>query len=117
MMMTRSFLRTYLLISQDSNADLVDSLEEGLESIQGDGIIRVAPPSAEEMEAITTSFNYTDEKINFYDFVESVCEDAGVIPLFRKQVIDAVKGMLGESFDYEEVREVVDFTYAKLNKS
>ena len=117
MMMTRSFLRTYLLISQDSNADLVGSLEQGLESIQGDGVIRVAPPSAEEMEAITTSFNYTDEKINFYDFVESVCEDAGVIPLFRKQVIDAVKGMLGESFDYEEVREVVDFTYAKLNKS
>lgn len=117
MMMTRSFLRTYLLISQDSNADLVGSLEHGLKSIKEDGVIRVAPPSQAEMEAITTSFNYADEKMSFYDFVENVCEEAGVLPLFRKQVYESVKSILGESFEYQDVREVVDFTYAKLNKN
>lgn len=116
MMITRSFLRSYLLISQDSNMDLVDSLDAGLKIIRDEGLIRVTPPSDDEMQAITTSFNYTDENISFYDFVESVCEDLDVLPLFRKQVFESVKGILGESFDYQEVREVIEFTYDKLVK-
>lgn len=117
MMITRSFLRSYLLISQDSNIGLVESLDSGLETIKTEGLIRVTPPSDDEIQAITTSFNYTDENISFYDFVESICEDVNVLPLFRKQVFESVKGMLGESFDYQEVREIVEFTHAKLVKA
>ena len=117
MMITRSFLRSYLLISQDSNIDLVGSLESGLETIKTEGLIRVDPPSDGEMQSITTSFNYTDDNISFYDFVESVCEDVNVLPLFRNKIFESVKGMLGESFDYQEVREVVEFANAKLVKA
>jgi len=117
MMITRSFLRTYLLISQDSNEDLVSSLEHGLNTIKNEGLIRVVPPSDEEMLAITTSFSYTEENISYFDFVEGVCDDLRIPPLFRGQIIESIKSILGESFDYQEVSEVARFAYAKLNKS
>ncbi len=40
-----------------------------------------------------------------------------MLPLYRSQVYEAVKNMVGETYDYDEVYEIVDFANSKLNKS
>lgn len=115
MMMTRSFLRTYLLISEDSNSELVPSVEAGLATIKNEGIIRVMPPSREEIAAIKASLSYTDEKLSFYDFVANICDELGVMPIYREKMVETVKNIVDESFDYDEVREVIEFAYSKID--
>jgi len=116
MMLTRSFLRTYLLISQDSNGDLTEKIEAGLTGIQNDGILSVQPPTPEEQAEIVTAFNVTEEKISFYDFVENIFDELDVAPLFRKPLHEVVTATVGESFDYETVLEVAEFNYSRMNK-
>ena len=117
MMMTRSFLRTYLLISEDSNADLVPPIEGGLEIIKNEGLIRVTPPSEEEIEAIKASLSYNDENLSFFDFVTGICDELDVMPIYRDKMVETVKNILGESFDYNRVREVIDFAHSHQDKN
>jgi len=116
MMLTRSFLRTYLLISQDSNGALIGQIEEGLLGIQRSGLLKVSPPKDDEKQELVTKFNYTDDSISFYDFVDRIFDELDVIPIFRKPLFDVVKNTVGESFDYDAVMEVAEFNYNRMNK-
>lgn len=116
MMLTRSFIRTYLLISQDSNGELADKIEVGLNSINDTGALRVSCPSEEEKLEIVTAINYTEENISFYDFAERIFADLDVLPLFRKPLFEIIKNTVGESFEYDEVREIAEFNYSRMNK-
>lgn len=116
MMLTRSFIRTYLLISQDSNGELANKIEFGLDLINKTGALRVACPSEEEKLEIVTAINYTEENISFYDFAERIFTELDVLPLFRKPLFEVVKNTVGESFEYDEVREIAEFNYSRMNK-
>ena len=116
MMLTRSFIRTYLLISQESNGELANKIEVGLNSINDTGELRVSCPSDEEKLEIVTAINYTDENISFYDFAERIFTDLDVHPLFKKPLFDIIKNTVGESFQYDEVREIAEFNYSRMNK-
>jgi superfamily I DNA and RNA helicase len=116
MMLTRSFIRTYLLISQDSNGKLANKIEVGLNLINETGELRVSCPSDEEKLEIVTAINYTEENISFYDFVEKIFTDLDVLPLFREPLFETVKNTVGESFEYDKVREVAEFNYSRMDK-
>lgn len=116
MMLTRSFIRTYLLISQESNGELANKIEVGLNSINDTGELKVTCPSDEEKSEIVTAINYTEENISFYDFAERIFTDLDVLPLFRKPLFDIIKNTVGESFQYDEVREIAEFNYSRMNK-
>lgn len=114
MMLTRSFLRTYLLISKDSNGELADQIEEGLRNIQVDGVLRVIPPSEEEKRKIVTSFKYDKENISFYDFVTNIFDDLDVENEYRTKLFNIIKDTAGESFDYDRVFEIAEFNYSRM---
>ena len=115
MMLTRSFLRTYLLISQDSNGDLADKIENGLAGIQKDAILRVAPPSDEEKREIVTAINFDKENVSFYDFVTKIFDELEVEKQYRKKLFDIVSNTIGESFEYEKILEVAEFNYSRMS--
>ncbi|MBQ0762227.1 DEAD/DEAH box helicase [Marinobacter psychrophilus] len=116
MMLTRSFIKTYLLISQDSNGELANKIEVGLNLLNETGELRVSCPSDEEKLEIVTAINYTEENISFYDFVERIFTDLDVLPLFRELLFETVKNTVGESFEYDKVREVAEFNYSRMDK-
>lgn len=115
MMLTRSFIRTYLLISQDSNGELADQIENGLNLINKNGSLTVVSPSDDEKREIVTAITYT-ENMSFYDFVENIFNDIDVLPLFKPPLFEVIKNTVGESFDYDEVREVAQFNYNRMNR-
>lgn len=114
MMLTRSFLRTYLLISKDSNGKLADQIEDGLRNIQDDGVLRVIPPSEEEKRKIVTSFKYDKENISFYDFVTNIFDEIDVENEYRTRLFNIIKDTAGESFDYDRVFEIAEFNYSRM---
>lgn len=116
MTLTRSFLKTYLVLSKDYNGDVLGSIEAGLNKINSDGYIEVKAPSQEEQKRIRTTIQYNRHSESFYDFVTRVFDDVDVLPIFRTPLMDAVKAIIGEDFDYENVKEIVVFNYNKMKE-
>ncbi len=114
MMLTRSFLKSYLLISLDSNVELCGTLEVGLEVLKNNGSLDVSIPSDEEKEFIRTTITYDDEQVSFYDFVYAIFDELDVLAIFRPSLFGVVKNIAGENFDEEEVRNIVEFNYSKM---
>jgi len=53
--------------------------------------------------------------MSFYDFVTSIFDELNVLPLFRTDLMDTVQKVAGsETFDYTNVREIIDFNYQKM---
>lgn len=116
MTLTRSFLKTYLVISRQENASLLGEIENGLEIINRDGVIQVYEPSSEERSRIRTTIQYNKTSVSFYEFMDEVFEDLDVIPLYRAPLRDIVKNVIGEDFDYDNVTDVVRFNYDKMRE-
>jgi superfamily I DNA and RNA helicase len=114
MMLTRSFIRSYLLTSLDLNRVLLDRLEAGLRAINSGGSLTVTVPSNEEKTQIQTTIQYKDTSTSFYDFVHSIFNDLNIPGEVRHKLYDAVSRVAPESFDYDSVAEVVEFVYSRM---
>jgi superfamily I DNA and RNA helicase len=114
MMLTRSFIRSYLLTSLDSNEGLIDQLESGLHKINSEGTLTVVVPSEQEKKQIKTTIEYKESSISYYDFVHSIFDDLDIPIEIRNKLYTAVKSIVGDDFDYDNVREVVEFSYKKM---
>ncbi|MDC9726078.1 MAG: AAA family ATPase [Gammaproteobacteria bacterium] len=117
MTLTRSFLKTYLLLSQENNPELFKQLESGLAMINSTGSMTIGEPSDPEKEAIRTTINYNSENVSFYDFIHNIFDDMGIMPLFRTVLFEIVTKMAENNFDEEEVREIISFSYEKMLKA
>ncbi|MCC8445431.1 ATP-binding domain-containing protein, partial [Xanthomonas translucens] len=116
MTLTRSFLKTYLLTSMDQNAGLLPSLHRGLGKINTLGRIEVSEPSMPERNQIKTTIRYTKNSESFYDFVSRIFDEMHVLPIFRPPLMDIVKSVTGEDFDYNNVKEVAEWNYARMRE-
>ncbi|WP_203141007.1 DEAD/DEAH box helicase [Marinobacter mangrovi] len=109
MMLTRSFIKTYFVISEEWNQEIIPSLKESIEHINDHGSMVVEIPSADEIKSIRTTIKFDENSQSFYDFVEKLLNDLNVPPIFRQEVFDATQAVLKESFDKEQVEETINF--------
>ncbi len=114
MMLTRSFLRSYLLVSHDANIELLQNLHRGLDLIREQGYIEVAAPSDAEIERIKTVISSKVANISFYHFVYSIFEELNVLPSYETPLYEVVKAVADGCFDYDSVKEIAEFNYEKL---
>jgi len=117
MTLTRSFLKTYLVISDQFNVEKMKQIEDGLKVINTEGVIRVTPPSEEEQELIKTTIKQLQENVSFFDFMTSIFDDLEVMPIFRDDLLETVKKIVGEDFDRENVAEIVEFNYKRMTRA
>jgi len=75
MMLTRSFIKTYLLTSLDGNEGLIRSLETGLHTINTGGCLKVIAPSDDEKKQIRTTIDYEEPSMSYYDSVYKVFDE------------------------------------------
>jgi superfamily I DNA and RNA helicase len=111
MTLTRSFLQTYLLISDEFNHECFESIGSGLDKINKFGYIEAIQPSESEKETIRTTIKHSRETLSHFDFVTNIFDDLHISPIFREALFETVKKVVGEDFDYVEVREVIEFNY------
>lgn len=108
MVLTRSFLKSYLLISQDCNEELAKTLEQELKNINETSTLLITPPTEKEKQAIVTAFNYDEEKVSFYDFVHNIFDELDILPILKKQMYTVVKEINGEKFDREKIIQIIE---------
>ena len=114
MTLTRSFLQTYLVVSSELNAAILPSIEAGLSQINATGVMGVRAPSATQQATIKTTIKIKDSSQSFFDFLSDIFDEVGVLPIYRTQLTEAVRSVAGENFDYENVKEIVEFNYRKM---
>ena len=117
MTLTRSFIQSRLIISEDSNTDTLDYILQGLERINTEGVIEVSPPSDAEKRGIQTTFKLATNSLSFFDMANKVFEELGVIQLMRPQLFEALKVIGDQEPDLETIRETADFLYKKMMRS
>ena len=116
MILTRSFIQSRLIVSAVRNAAILPSIREGLDRINIEGCIEVAPPNDAEKARISTTIRVTASSMSFFDVAEKVFDDIGVIPLMRESLFDALKRVIGEDIDPENIRDTATFLYGKMSR-
>lgn len=116
MTITRSFLQSYLVISAERNNEILPAISAGYEVIKARGGIEISPPTPEEKAKIKTTIKYSNTNMSFYDFANGIFDDMKVLPLFRPDLLEAVKKTVGEDFDRDNVKEVAEFIYGKMTR-
>jgi len=114
MTLTRSFIQSRLIVSAERNAVILPAIQAGLARINKEGCIEVAPPSDAEKGLIKTTINVASASMSFFDLSEQVFDEIGVIPLMREQLFDALKKVIGEDLDVENIKDTTSFLYAKM---
>jgi superfamily I DNA and RNA helicase len=117
MTLTRSFLQTYLVISDTYSKEKMTLIESGLDKINKQGFIEVTPPSESEKLAIKTTIKQLQENVSFFDFMTKIFDELEVLPIFRDDLLDTVKKVVGEDFDRVNVAEIVEFNYKKMMRA
>lgn len=117
MTLTRSFIQSRLIVSDDSNTDTLGRILEGLERINTEGLIEVSPPSEAEKKGIQTTFKMASNSLSFFDMTHKVFEELGVIQLMRPQLFEALKVLGDQDPDLETIRETAVFLYKKMMRS
>jgi superfamily I DNA and RNA helicase len=113
MTLTRSFIQSRLIVSALYNSSILNPVLEGLKRINEEGCIEVAPPTEVEKARIKTTIRVTASSMPFFDVVEKVFDEMGVIPIFRQPLFDAIK-LIGEDVDADNIKDTATFLYAKM---
>ncbi|EPO0042218.1 DEAD/DEAH box helicase [Vibrio harveyi] len=108
MMLTRSFLKSYLLVSKEKNEALLNTIECELDKINKTETLVVKTPSDLEKEAIKTTIKYTEVKKSFYDSVHDMFDEFEVPYDFRQQLYKIIK-QTTDSFDRDVIYQIIDF--------
>ena len=117
MMLTRSFIQSYLLISGELNEpSLLQCIQEGLNTINSKGFLPVSVPSEKEKEKLRMRINYDDANLSFYDYIHQEFETQNVPQSLQKRLYETVKLMTEEDLDYDKVPipELIIDLYQKM---
>jgi superfamily I DNA and RNA helicase len=112
MMLTRSFLTTYFLVSS-RNGELIRKLESGLDEINKKGYLSVTEPTATEKEALRNAIinKPQKEQKSHYDVVEGIMDEINVKKEFREDLHKVVEALCKDDFDQDRIFEIIRTNY------
>jgi superfamily I DNA and RNA helicase len=119
MMLTRSFIQSYLLVSGELNEpNLLQCIEECLETINSKGFLSVDVPSDDEKKKLRMRINYNDTNLSYIDYIYQEFEKQNVPQSLQKRLYETVKLMTGENIDYNKfpIADLIMDLYQKMNK-
>lgn len=117
MTITRSFIKTYLLLAESQGNNLIQNLDHALTNLNQYGHIDATAPSNEEREKIRTTIKAVENTQSWYEFVTAIFDELKILPLMRKPIFEATKQIVGESFEYESVKDTVNFVNLKMTRN
>lgn len=117
MTLTRSFLQSRMIVSGELNKELLPRISDGLSRVNAEGKIEVMPPNDAEKAQIMTTITVAASTLSFFDMAEKAFEEIGVPPLWRESLIEALKKVIGEEPDMENILETSRFMYGRMLRS
>lgn len=92
-MLTRSFVRSFLLIPANQDSGLTDGMRKGLKEIITNKQMIIDEPSAEEKERIRTRFQYSLKKLSHYDLMMEIFKKLSVDKKFHERLFAMTQQM------------------------
>jgi superfamily I DNA and RNA helicase len=114
MTLTRSFIKTYLVIDAVSNQAVLPEIMSGLQAVLENGYMDVTAPSPEEQALIRTTISVSEDQQSFFDFTQSIFDELDVPEIFRTPLYDIVVKISGETFDREKITQIIDFNFRQM---
>ncbi|MCY0109940.1 ATP-binding domain-containing protein [Pseudomonas monsensis] len=104
MVLTRSFLKSYLVVNEARNRAVLNQICPGIETIRQHDIIVAQEPTAEEKERIRTRIMRNARKLSYMDTFIEVLEELGVVSEGARSKLIS----MASSLQYEELYTVQD---------
>ena len=105
-MLTRSFLQSFLLISNDKN---IECQIKGLKTINEYGVIRTIEPTEIEKEKIQKKIIKvkSQSNISFYEFINKILTEQNIEKNFWKKIIQSLPDSYKTDFDEDGIIEFI----------
>jgi len=114
-MLTRSFIKTYLIIPNRDDSGLTPKIKDGLKHILTEKEMVIEEPSESEKEKIRTRFKYETKELSHYDLMMKIFEDLEVDKKHHEKLLNASSEIgMGES-DEETLRDFIKDTMKYLS--
>lgn len=104
MSLTRSFIKTYLLIDLESNIDLIDQIAPGIDKIEKQGVIETQEPTAAEKLEIQMTIAQSTKRKTFSEIFDLVYEELD-LPREHKTTLFDMAQILKKQFKAVEEQE------------
>jgi superfamily I DNA and RNA helicase len=88
-MLTRSFIQSVLIITDEPDLDFKNSMLLGLKEININGRIVVNEPSEAEKALIRTTINQREHKKSLFDEFYTICDEIGIIQEVSKKLYES----------------------------
>jgi superfamily I DNA and RNA helicase len=115
MVLTRSFIQTFLLVNDTFEPHRLAAIETGLENIQKNGYMSVTAPNALEQENLRTKIEFTGDAMTIMEITEAVFDELDVPPLWRSALFGVVKTMDQTKLNYENVKALISVNLEKMD--
>jgi superfamily I DNA and RNA helicase len=108
MMLTRSFIHSYLLVSGELNEpSFLQCIEAGLQTINTKNFIQVTTPSESEKKNLRMRINCDDVNLSYSDHIYREFDKQSVPQSIRTRLYDAIKPITQENIDYEDIPDLI----------
>lgn len=115
-MLTRSFIRSYLLVPKNKLSGLTDQMMAGLDEIVTTNQMIIQEPTDEEKKKIRTRFKYNLKKLSHYDLVMEILKGLKVDKKLHNKILGMTQQMDLMDSDEDTIRSFIVDTlkYVKL---
>ena len=108
-MLTRSFIKSYLVISSKENSGLTNEMKAGLHEIILNKRMIINEPSAQEKELIRTRFKYQLKQQSLYDRLIKIFENLNVDKKYYNKIMEMAQNVDLADQDYSGLEDFVKF--------
>lgn len=118
MMLTRSFLKSYFLLSKEGNEDLIPKLEKGIRDINHNNYLLVEKPSLDEEEKLRNAIITQNKLIKSHkELVEEIMDEIGVEKPLRARLHNMVNAIIEDDFDRIKIYDLIEANYRIISSS
>lgn len=107
MLLSRSFLQSYLVLSSYENPILIDSLQAGLTEININNRISLLEPSPQEKESIRTRISIPEGERRGDQIAIDLFDELDVPPNMKKPLLEVIKALPKKSQTEKKIREII----------
>ncbi|MCT7433338.1 ATP-binding domain-containing protein [Aliarcobacter cryaerophilus] len=109
MMLTRSFIKSYLLTMEEENKDILDSIETSLNEIVTTGKMSLIEPTDEEkIKMMNLIIEYNEKNVNQIDKIYEIFNKLSIPDSYREKIQQAISTQFPNEFDESKLKRAIE---------
>lgn len=115
MMLTRSFIRSYLLTLNGQNQDIIVNIEASLKEIQEQGKMTLNEPTEEEKkEMVESIIDYNDKNKNQIELIYKQFDKLNIPDEYRERIQGSISSQFPKEIDPSKLKAAIEVNYDLL---